>query len=398
MLRLAEELLLLLLDETRGEFSNVPDRILGYALAGAALMDLSLEDRIDSDPSALILLDAAPTGDGLLDPILADIETVAASRPNLPADFWVRRVAGRAYELRGRGPGPAGGAGHPGHGRRRGHLLADPAGVAHPALSGGGRKQEREIRDRIMGVLYTDDVSTPAEVCIVSLAHACGAFERILTPSEYAELRERIELVARLDLIGQSVAGAVRKVSVAYREELRQRIQRAGGGWPLASGRLPLLGHALMLMGRDLRAYLTEQYRRHGPIFEVRAPGRKLVVLAGRDANLFMIREGKTPPALLGAVVRVRLRGGHAARVITGLDGADHFQLRRALKTGYSRKFFSVPDPPGGRGGGPGARGVGAGDGGRRAGPDAAGVDGPDLPPGGRERRRGSTSTMRTGS
>lgn len=57
---MAEELLLLLLDEIRGEFSNVPDRILGYALAGAALMDLSLEDRIDSDPSTLILLDATP--------------------------------------------------------------------------------------------------------------------------------------------------------------------------------------------------------------------------------------------------------------------------------------------------------------------------------------------------
>ena len=141
----------------------------------------------------------------------------------------MRRVAGRAFELRDAALARL---------VERGILDTDDGGGIFSLTLRVSRtrrypvadeKQEREIRDRIMGVLYTDDVPTPAEVCIVSLAHACGAFERILTPSEYAELRERIELVARLDLIGQSVAGAVRKVSVAYREELRQRIQRAGG-------------------------------------------------------------------------------------------------------------------------------------------------------------------------
>ncbi len=72
MLRLAEELLLLLLDDETGEFSTSP-RTLGYALAGAALMDLALEGRIDTDVDALILADPTPVGDDLLDPILADI-------------------------------------------------------------------------------------------------------------------------------------------------------------------------------------------------------------------------------------------------------------------------------------------------------------------------------------
>ncbi|MDE0026208.1 MAG: hypothetical protein OXP69_17505 [Spirochaetaceae bacterium] len=139
-----------------------------------------------------------------------------------------------------------------------------------------------------------------------------------------------------------------------------------------------------MLMGRDLRAYLTEQYRRHGPIFEVRAPGRKLVVLAGRDANLFMIREGKTHLRSWEQWSGFAHEVG-TPRVITGMDGADHFQLRRALKTGYSRKLFQSRIPPGGRGGEPGTGEVGAGDGGRGTGPDAAGVEGPDLPPDGRD-------------
>ena len=144
--------------------------------------------------------------------------------------------------------------------------------------------------------------------------------------------------MARLDLIGQAVTGAVRTVSVAYREAMRQRIRSAGGGWPVATGRLPVLGHALHLKG-NLRAYLTEQYREHGPIFEVQAPGRKLLVLAGQDANLFMVREGTTHLRSWEQWSGFSHEVG-TPRVVTGMDGADHFQLRRAMKHGYSRKFF----------------------------------------------------------
>ena len=315
-MRLSEELLLFLLDERTGEFSGVPDRILGYALAGATLMDLSMADRIDSDLNALILLDATPARDALLDPTLADIAEAASPRiRSCPGpDFWVRRVAGRSHELRETAMARL---------VERGILDTDDgAGIfsltpwvartrRYPVVD---ETQEREIRSRIMGILFTDDVPTPEEVCIVSLVHACGAFERILTPSEYTELQERIELVARLDLIGQAVAGAVRTVSVAYREAMRQRIRSAGGGWPVATGRLPVLGHALHLKG-NLRA------------------------LAGQDANLFMIREGTTHLRSWEQWSGFSHEVG-TPRVVTGMDGADHFQLRRAMKHGYSRKFF----------------------------------------------------------
>ena len=52
MLRFAEEILVLVLDEGRGELAaGLPPRSLDLALAGAVLMDLALENRIDTDPS-----------------------------------------------------------------------------------------------------------------------------------------------------------------------------------------------------------------------------------------------------------------------------------------------------------------------------------------------------------
>ena len=55
MLRFAEEILLLLKDEDSGEIApNYPPHLLDIVLAGAVLMDLALEDRIDTDLEQLI--------------------------------------------------------------------------------------------------------------------------------------------------------------------------------------------------------------------------------------------------------------------------------------------------------------------------------------------------------
>ena len=74
MLRFAEEIVLLLLNDDDGRFARVSRWPLDYALAGGVLMDLALENRIDTDLENLILVDATPVGDSLLDLTLADIE------------------------------------------------------------------------------------------------------------------------------------------------------------------------------------------------------------------------------------------------------------------------------------------------------------------------------------
>ena len=69
--RLTEEMLLLLLDRKSGDLEPVPPWTLAYALSGAALMDLSILNRIDTDARELTLIDPAPLGDAVLDPVLA---------------------------------------------------------------------------------------------------------------------------------------------------------------------------------------------------------------------------------------------------------------------------------------------------------------------------------------
>ena len=100
MLRFADELLLLLIDDKRGDLIPIPEWSLSCALAGALLMDLALEGPHRHGPrTPCRLLDATPLGDDLLDPVLAEI---AQSETTRPARFWVSRVAARGDDIRDR--------------------------------------------------------------------------------------------------------------------------------------------------------------------------------------------------------------------------------------------------------------------------------------------------------
>ena len=208
MLRFPEELMLLILDDENGKFARVPDRQLRYALAGGVLMDLALENRIDTDLKQLMLVDATPLGDDLLDPTLADI---AAAKETHDARFWVERTALRSADdirqaaldrlvergilQRQGGPVPLGlqVAALPGHRR--------PARAGGQAADHGDPLQRRD--------------PTPRDVVIIGLAHACNLFEQILSAREVEHIAPRIDEVRRLDLIGQAMAQAISDIEVS---------------------------------------------------------------------------------------------------------------------------------------------------------------------------------------
>ena len=334
MLRFAEELLVLTIDAENRDPVHLPDRTLDYALAGAVLMDLALEDRIDTDMEALYVTDPAPVGDDLLDPVLAEL----VEKPDtLPTERWIARLAEQGGDLRELAMDRLVAAGI---------VEVDDGGVfsisrwvarsrRYPTVDG---KAGQEIQSRMMGLLLSDEVPSPRDAVIISLAHACGVLRRILAPSDFEDLEERIELIAGLELVTRAAAAAIRNVSLAESRRLQRIVRERGGGWPKASGRLPVIGHAHKLAG-DLRAFCTEQFLEHGPVFEVSALGSTYVVMAGRDANLFMNREGKFHLRNRETWQKFSDLAG-TSKLLIGLDGADHRRLRSTKRRGYSRNFM----------------------------------------------------------
>ena len=73
MLRFAEEIMLLVLDDKGGKFRGRAHAKPQLCACRRVLMDLALEGRIDTDPEQFVMIDPSPLGDDLLDPVLARI-------------------------------------------------------------------------------------------------------------------------------------------------------------------------------------------------------------------------------------------------------------------------------------------------------------------------------------
>ena len=206
MLRFAEETILLLLNDGDGRFARVPKWSLDYALAGGVLMDLALENRIDTDLEGLIVIDDTPTGDALLDPTLADIVAGKERTTN----FWLEHTADSADSIREQALNRL---------IEQGILEVQDdrflwvfRSRRYPSIDGTA---EREVKLRIMGVLFSDEIPSPRDVVIICLADACGIFKGLLSSRELDNVGERIDQVRRLDLIGQALSKGIRDIEMS---------------------------------------------------------------------------------------------------------------------------------------------------------------------------------------
>ena len=328
MLRFAEEILLLLHNEERGDFApGLAPQSLNIALAGAVLMDLALEDRIDTDLEHLFLVDATPLEDDLLDPTLADIARDTDTRD---ASYWVGQTAKRGEEIRDKALARL---------VNRGILEAESEGIfllshrvsrsrRYPTIDG---QPVEEVQLRIMRVLFTDEIPDPRDIVIICLADACDVFKNILSQSELSEVQERIELIRKMDLIGQSVTKAIQKL-----DKEPPTAPRRFKEIPHAPG-LPLIGNAIDMVG-DIGTFIAAQYSNLGPIFRVRALNRRFIVLVGPEANSFVAR-GNKHFSNYEPWQHFQMDIG-ASRMLISMEGKDHIRMRRVHAHYYSRNLL----------------------------------------------------------
>ena len=202
-LRFVEEIILLLLRDHDGRFLRVPNWSLEYAMAGGVLMDLAMENRIDTDLENLILVDPSPIGDSLLDPTLAEI----AGEEEQPTRYWVERIVENADAIHEQALSSL---------VARGILEREEKLVLwvfrsrrYPLVDG---KVEREVKLRIMEVLFSDEIPDPRDIMLICLVDACGIFNELLSKSELANAADRIAQVRQMDLIGQATTQAIRDI------------------------------------------------------------------------------------------------------------------------------------------------------------------------------------------
>ncbi len=325
-LSFAEDLCLLMLDDASGSLCPLRGRTLDFGLAAAALLELAQHNRIETAPDSLSVVDASPIGDSVADPVLAQ---VAASEQSGSLEYWVRQIglqsgsqiADAAMDrLVERGILE----------RITGDLFFLTSDVArsrrYPEAAG---RCADDVRIRVMRTLFSGAVPDFRDADLIGLAEACGVFRLILSAAEFDKVRGQIEKMRPPNPLCRA-AQRVADDELATREPSRQKFKPI----PEAAG-LPILGNALGMAG-DLQAYLDGLYKRYGPICSLRAPGRRLVVMGGKEAIAFVMKHSQT-----------HLRSNRqfadfcdameTDRSIISMDGHDHIKLRRITHAGYAR-------------------------------------------------------------
>ena len=199
-LTLVEELALLALDDKTGEELDLPLNALGYALAGAIILDLSLAGCIDTDLHQLTVINPAPTGDILLDVWLSHFQTAPQPRTVM---FWLREMALQQEEIHQAAVDRL---------IQRGILRREERRLfwvfslrCYPTLDGTERT---EVRTRLSQLILGNDLPTPRDAVLLSLIHGCRLSEHLFAGLDLAARKHRLETLASTDLVGREVSVA----------------------------------------------------------------------------------------------------------------------------------------------------------------------------------------------
>ena len=203
MLTVAEEIFLLMLDYDTGRLrTELPPTSVHNAIGGALLMDLSLENRIDTDLKRLFVVDRTPLGEPITDQILGLIVETGDTKST---GFWLNVLAVDGDVLQAQLIGQM---------IERGIVLNGKDGRlqvmgVHDAGDHEG-KPMRDVRRPIERVVLSGEIPHPRDIMIISLANACALWHGLIDAAVYAKLATKIEQYAAMDLIGREVARIIR--------------------------------------------------------------------------------------------------------------------------------------------------------------------------------------------
>ena len=202
MLGFVEEIVLLQIDE-KGKLVELSRSAAEVVLAGAALMELALRNKVDTDVNRFFVVDREPTGDEILDDSLgalvnagSEVTTSVAIEQVAPNAHRYRNIALKRLVEKG--------------------VLREDEGrflwVFHTAVSGHRRHGATRGQARLRQLILTDEIPDPRDVVLLCMIEACGLLKFLLFPDELARRQDRIDRLKQLDLIGQAMTKAVEEI------------------------------------------------------------------------------------------------------------------------------------------------------------------------------------------
>ena len=216
LLTIPEELFLLTVNDRTGRRAFLKSKKFDILLSAAILMDLALQNRIDSDLDNVIPDKPEPTGNRLLD---VTLEQIQQSREHQKINWWLVKLAEKGTRFR---EILVSGLLEKGLLRmEREHVFLGFSSNKYPILIND--QEVLEVKTRIKALIFSDDLPDLRDVVIISVAWFGGLLDLILTEEEIQKYQVRIEQLARMDLIGQAVSKSLREVTLSIMVGIRAK-------------------------------------------------------------------------------------------------------------------------------------------------------------------------------
>jgi hypothetical protein len=213
MLGFVEEILLLLHNEASGDLVDLPHAVFTLVVGGAALMDLAIHNRIDTDLDHLTVVDRTPLGDDILDDALgriAKLEAASGGQIDITEALYEAAAYAEIYRplalkrLIARGILKEENGRHLWVFRSRRYPLID-------------NTEQQEVRTRLRQILLSDEIPDPRDIVLICLVDACALMRFVLSDAELTATVARVQQLRKMDLIGQAVTKSASETEAIIR-------------------------------------------------------------------------------------------------------------------------------------------------------------------------------------
>jgi golgi phosphoprotein 3 len=204
---LAEELLLVALDDEKGADTANWGGGVEAGLAGAVLLELTAAGCLANEDGKLVAAGCDPPADALA---AAALEVIRGDDKRRSVKDWVGRLPKALSPLRQQVAERLVDHGVLAEERRRRLGLFETA--RYPELDPA---PERRLRATMTDVLVTGRAPTAREAMLVSLLHAYDLVKRVVPKEDRRAARKRAKEIAKGEAVGAAVSGAISDVQAA---------------------------------------------------------------------------------------------------------------------------------------------------------------------------------------
>ncbi len=206
MLNLAEELILIAINDETGEFHRMTSLNFNLALVGALVMELAIREQIDVEGSLLKIVRDSGSGDPFLDEVLNQIRQF-----DDPCDSakLIRYLFNSMENLKNRLLQSLEGKGV--IACRESKFLWLFNKRRYPVLD---NSDEMEALTRIRRCVIESAPPDNKDLALIALIDICDLMDKILTRDELCQFEQRIETLRNLDYIGHAIHKIIEDVQV----------------------------------------------------------------------------------------------------------------------------------------------------------------------------------------